>query len=93
MYFGGIKPEYDIEYALPYMAFMHLKDKSGEQKEWNFPALGEGEINFKKIFKLIKDYNGPISIEVELTQKDHTIEEVNTALKKSYNFLNRFGYL
>lgn len=93
IFYGGGRPEEDIVNALPYMAFMHLKDKSGKDNEWNFPALGEGNINFKKIFNLIKDYDGPISIEVELTQEEHSLKEINDAYKKSYNFLKRYGYI
>ena len=92
IFFDGGNPEEDLAYAIPYMSFMHLKDKIGGAGVWNFPALGDGEINFIKIFKMLKDYDGPISVEIELPGKTHTLEEVNAAFRKSYDFLKQNGF-
>jgi sugar phosphate isomerase/epimerase len=76
------------------MAFLHLKENgSGKFQDWNFPALGEGIIDFKKVFNLIKDYAGPISVEIEFDGKERSLEEINKAVKKSYDFLKGFGYV
>ena len=91
IFYGDTRPEEDLKNALPYVGFMHLKDKIGGYKVWNFPVLGEGEVDFNKIFKLIQDYSGPISVEVELDGKKHPLNEVNNALVKSYNFLKNHG--
>ncbi|MCL4384869.1 MAG: sugar phosphate isomerase/epimerase [Actinobacteria bacterium] len=93
MLYGGVKPEEDIQYALPYIAFIHLKDSGGKLFEWNFPALGSGKTNFKKIFSLLKDYSGPMSVEIEYEGKDHSLKEINADVKKSYDFLKSFGYV
>ena len=93
MYYGGVKAEEDIKYALPYIGFVHLKERAGGVEEWNFPALGEGNIDFRKIFDLVKDFNGPMSLEVEFDGKEHSLEETNEAVKKSYDFLKSFGYV
>ena len=45
----------DLKNCADQVAYMHLKDKAGQQKEWNFPALGEGEIDFSEIFKILKE--------------------------------------
>ncbi len=91
MLYGKVKAEEDIIHALPYMGFMHLKERP-DAPEWNFPALGEGKLDFKKIFALIKEYTGPISVEVEFTETtDPTLEETNAAIKRSYEFLKSFG--
>jgi len=87
IFYGNKKPEEDIKYALPYMAFLH------KFQDWNFPALGEGIIDFKKVFNLIKDYAGPISVEIEFDGKKRSLEEINKAVKKSYDFLKGFGYV
>jgi len=92
IFFGGGRPEEDIEFAKDYMSFMHLKDKAGKDSDWNFPALGDGNVDFTKIFKSIKNYNGPMSIEIEISQGQHTLEEVNEAYKKSYDFLKSYGF-
>lgn len=89
--YGDTRPEEDIKYALPYIGFMHLKDKRGGYNIWDFPALGEGEVDFDRIFELIKDYGGPISVEIEFDGKEHSLDEINSAVKKSYNFLRSFG--
>jgi sugar phosphate isomerase/epimerase len=92
IYFGGERPEEDIVGLWPYFGFMHLKDKAGRDPEWNFPAVGDGNIDFKKIFEEIKDYSGPISVEIELTEGKHSLQEVNGAFKKSYDFVKSLGF-
>lgn len=92
IYFGGERPEEDIIGLWPYFGFMHLKDKAGRNPEWDFPAVGDGNIDFKKIFEEIKEYDGPISVEIELTEGEYTLKEVNDAFKKSYNFIKSFGF-
>ncbi|MDD5659893.1 MAG: sugar phosphate isomerase/epimerase [Actinomycetota bacterium] len=89
--FGNTRPEVDLPFALPYMGYIHLKDHgSGKYKEWNFPALGEGITDFKKIFEMLKEFDGPGSVEIEFEGKEHSIEEINNAVKKSYTFLKRY---
>jgi sugar phosphate isomerase/epimerase len=91
IFYGGVSPEEDIK-NLKSKDFtcMHLKDKKGGKGEWNFPALGEGEINFEPVFAWLDtiNYGGPISIEIEFdgTQKE-TLEEVNQAVLDSHKFL------
>jgi L-ribulose-5-phosphate 3-epimerase len=91
--YGGVRPEKDIKHAIPYMAFLHLKENGGGLKEWNFPALGEGNNNWKKIFKAIRNYEGPISVEIEFDGSDKTLEEINEAVKTSYLFLKEQGFV
>jgi L-ribulose-5-phosphate 3-epimerase len=71
IFYGGVRPEEDIREALPYIAHIHLKDKIGGVKVWNFPPLGEGEIDFPVIFEALSSggYKGPISAEIEVTGK------------------------
>jgi len=87
IYWGNSKPEEDIEYALPYLGRVHLKDSMGKQGDYNFPALGDGVIDFKKILLKLKYFKGPISIEVELNGGNNSFEEIDNALLKSRNFL------
>lgn len=89
--YGEVRPEKDIKKALPYMAFLHIKENGGGLKEWNFPALGDGNNNFKKIFKALKNYDGPISVEIEFDGSEKTLDEINTAVKKSFDFLKEMG--
>jgi L-ribulose-5-phosphate 3-epimerase len=71
IFYGGVKPEEDIREALPFIAHIHLKDKIGGVKVWDFPPLGKGEIDFPVIFDILSrgGYKGPISAEIEVTGK------------------------
>ena len=46
---------------------IHLKDTSGGYKEWNFPTLGEGVVDFPAVFKLMAErgFTGPYTMELE----------------------------
>lgn len=71
IFYGGVKPEEDIKNAIPYIAHIHLKDKRGGLKVWDFPPLGMGEVNFPAIFEILSEegYTGPISVEIEVVGK------------------------
>lgn len=91
IFYGGVRPEEDIK-NLKSRDFtcMHLKDKMGGKGDWNFPALGEGEINFEPVFNWLNsiDYKGPVSVEIEFDgTEEETLQEVNKAVRDSYDFL------
>ena len=95
VFYGGVVPQEDILLCLDQVAYIHVKDKAGETKEWNFPALGEGEIDFPTIFKLMEDSGNeaPFSVEIEFTQDGpESIEEVHRAVKASADYLVRHGF-
>ena len=87
IYWGNSKPEDDIDYALPFLGRVHLKDSTGRPRDYDFPALGEGIINFENILFKLKDFKGPVSIEVELDGKNNSLKEINTAMLRSRDFL------
>ncbi len=89
IYWGDTNPEDDIKYALPYIGRMHLKDSKGLYKDYNFPAIGDGVVNFVKIFEIIENTRIPISVEVELDGEDNSLDEINIAVSKSFNYLKR----
>lgn len=93
-FFGGVRAEEDLPYALPWVALSHLKDKVGGHRVWNFPALGSGHVYFAKLFRMFRrgGYTGPFSVEVEF--RGHPwppLAAVNRAMRKSYQYLNRLG--
>lgn len=68
-----------------------MKDKAGAYNEWNFPAIGDGNLDFPRLFETLKkaDYKGPISVEIEFTSAGPAnLEEVNNSVVKSYNYLS-----
>ena len=93
IYYGNSKPEEDIKYAIPYLFKVHIKDSSGIFQDYNFPALGEGKVDFSKIFNELKDFSGPYIAELELCNKGEPLSEINHAFKKSYDFLNNMNLI
>ena len=55
-------------------------------------ALGEGKVDFNIIMELIKNYTGPISVEIEFDGKERSLEDINLAVKKSHDFLSKLSF-
>ncbi|MBU9711981.1 sugar phosphate isomerase/epimerase family protein [Evansella tamaricis] len=90
IFYGNILPYDDLEASVDYVEFIHLKDKLGPFNEWHFPAIGDGDLDFHKLFGTLEkaDYRGPISVEVEFTPEGPAnLEEVNEAVRRSYSYL------
>ena len=88
LFFGGYDPVEDIKEALKHIGSIHLKDKIGGKGEWNFPAIGEGELPMKEIINIIKEngYDGYLTAEIEFTPDgpgsfEELDRSVNAALK------------
>jgi sugar phosphate isomerase/epimerase len=67
IYFAGIAPEGDVEFALRRLGHVHLKDKRGGKAVADFPPLGEGELDVIGFLRRLReiDYSGPVSMEIE----------------------------
>lgn len=95
IFYGNVQPEQDIDTCMDHLGYMHLKEKAGDRKEWNFPALGKGYVDFKTIFdKLEKQGNPcPFSIEIEFTQQGPSgLDEINQAVQDSAAYLRAQGF-
>ena len=94
IFFSDVKPEDDLPAALPRVIHCHLKDTVGGHREWNFPAIGEGHVDFNKVLSIFEQggYSGPFSVEMEF-QGDPwpSLEVVNKAIKDSYEYLAGLG--
>lgn len=89
---GDTLPYADLEATIDKVAFIHLKDKLGENNEWNFPGIGSGNINFSRIFHILDQahFKGPISVEIEFTPAGpSSLNEVDHAVKQSFNYLKQ----
>jgi L-ribulose-5-phosphate 3-epimerase len=89
-YYGGVRAEDDLRYALPWLGLCHLKDTTGGRKVWDFPALGEGRVDFRAVLADLgrSGYAGPLCVEVEF--RGHPwppAATVREALKASHDFL------
>lgn len=92
IFYGNMYPYEDLEASIELVEFIHLKDKLGDFNEWNFPAIGEGKIDFLKIFQTLKkaNYMAPISVELEFTPSGPAnLAEVNDSVKKSFDYLTK----
>ncbi|WP_449621049.1 sugar phosphate isomerase/epimerase family protein [Robertmurraya sp. Marseille-Q9965] len=92
IFYGNVFPYADLETSIDEVGFIHLKDKLGNNHEWNFPAIGDGNIDFARVFTTLQsaNYKGPISVEIEFTEVGpSSLEEVNESVKKSFLYLSR----
>ena len=95
MFYGGKKCDEEIKTCVDIVRYVHLKDKIGGSKEWNFPAVGKGELKLAEFMDYLesKGYKGPYSVEIEYTEnftmnvkKPGDIDIANQAAKDSFAF-------
>ncbi|TLN07189.1 sugar phosphate isomerase/epimerase [bacterium] len=94
IYFAGIDPLEDLARCVDRVGYLHVKDKIGGAGEWNFPALGQGVVDFPAILALLEKSgnDSPFSIEIEFTSAgSKDLAEVNQAVKTSYDYLKGLG--
>jgi sugar phosphate isomerase/epimerase len=95
MFYGGKKCHEEIRTCADIVKYVHLKDKIGGIKEWNFPAVGKGELRLEEFMDYLENngYKGPYSVEIEYTEnftmnvkKSGDIDIANQAAKDSFAF-------
>jgi len=94
IYYADADPLEDIKHALPHLAHMHLKDKIGGRKVFNFPQLGTGQIDVPRVLRILDEagYAGPISVEIEYDEKGWPeYETCRRALRGSWEYLHSLG--
>lgn len=95
IFYGGVDPVQDIGTCMADVAFMHVKDKAGAQREWNFPALGQGTVDLPSVFGKLAAANNhcPLRVEIEFTEKGPAgLAEVNRAVRDSAEYLRKNGF-
>ena len=73
---------------------MHLKETTGGKGNWNFPAIGDGSVDFGRVLQILRDagYSGPLSVEIEFGGEPWPpLAEVDAAMKRSYEHLTALG--
>jgi sugar phosphate isomerase/epimerase len=96
IFYEGVRPEEDIVYVENYLGYLHIKDKNLLRGVLNFPALGQGNVNFGRVFDVLRrvHYTGPSSVEIELSPpvppNRLNIEDFNKAHEISYKFLQNY---
>ena len=66
-FYSGERAVDDLPKITSYLAHVHLKDTTGGKGNWNFPALGDGIVDFGRVLEILRDagYAGPYSVEIE----------------------------
>lgn len=66
-FYSGLDPLREYGPVHEFVAHIHLKDHLGGVGDYNFPALGEGELDLAGFVALVKrlGYAGPLSAEIE----------------------------
>ena len=93
-HYAGVRAEDDLPLIAPHLAHIHLKDVRGAAGEWDFPALGEGTVDFARILAILRDaqYGGPLSVEIEFQGEPWLpLAEVTDALRRSREHLLALG--
>jgi L-ribulose-5-phosphate 3-epimerase len=94
-YYGGVKAEEDLPAIADRVANVHLKDMRGTKGEWDFPAIGQGHVDFGRIIEILRGagFEGPYSVEVEFTGGVPwpPLDEVNAAMRASREALSAHG--
>lgn len=85
----------EFDQAVPYLAGVHLKDTGGGFRSWDFPALGEGVVDFQYILKRLVDigFDGPCTMEIEGVKGEKlSREQYVERVRKSVDHVRGLGY-
>lgn len=93
-YNEGLNSADELERVVEHVVSLHLKDTDGGFKSVNFPVLGEGVVDFERIFAILDDagFDGPLTLELEgpLTS-GKPVEERHAAVMASMAYLRAIG--
>lgn len=66
-YNQGVTAVGELAKIVDQVASVHLKDTNGGYKDWHFPALGAGVVDFPGVFSLMasRSFSGPFTMELE----------------------------
>jgi sugar phosphate isomerase/epimerase len=84
----------ELRKIIDYVATVELKDHGGQALMWDFPALGQGRIDFAGVLDVLKKhgYDGPITIEVEgIEGKPWDEDQTKQAIADSVAFLRNLA--
>jgi L-ribulose-5-phosphate 3-epimerase len=93
-YYSGEQAVDDLPKIAPYLAHVHLKDTVGGKGVWNFPAIGDGTVDFGRVLQILRDagYDGPYSVELEFAGEPWpSLADVNESMRRSYEHLRGLG--
>ncbi len=93
-YNEGLESADELERVIDYVASVHLKDTMGGFKSGKFPVLGEGVVDFERIFNTLgeADFTGPLTLELEGEFiRDMDVMERHQAVRDCMAYLREIG--
>lgn len=96
IFYGDVDVLADLAGCMDQVGYLHLKEKAGGRREWDFPALGKGYVPFPALFQMMDDAGNlsPYSLEIEFTQSGpKDLAEINQAVMDSANYLRQQGFV
>lgn len=94
IFYGDVDPVEDLKASVDAVKYVHIKDKASAKDVWDFPALGEGYVQFEDFIEVLEENHNdsPLSIEIEFTEKGpKDLKEVNDAVMTSRKYLESIG--
>lgn len=91
-FYAGLSPEVDLLHVLPYLSGLCIKDHKGQKGERNFSVPGAGDIDFRRIFRILKKhrFSGPMLVEqVGETNATLSAEDIDERVQQANEFLQR----
>ena len=91
-FYEGLSAEVDILHILPYISGLCIKDHKGAKGERNFPVPGEGDIDFRRVFRVLKRnrFSGPMLVERfdgVGPKESMSAEDVDARAQRAFAFL------
>ena len=93
-FYSGDRAVDDLPKITSQLAHVHLKDTAGGKGNWDFPAVGDGTVDFRRVLEILHEagYSGPYSVEIEFKGEPWpSLEDVNAAMRRSYQHLTSLG--
>lgn len=90
---GPLDPIAELRRIVRHVVSVHLKDTPGGYRVRNFPALGQGCIDFPGLFKVLKDagFSGPLTLEIEGSEGEpRTAEAIFGRMERSVSQAREF---
>lgn len=99
-FYTGLDPVADLAAVAdqigPHLIHVHIKDHRGAKGQWDFPPLGEGDIDLEALAALYRriGFAGPFSLEIEFAgpdSTDPTAAIIDEGVAQSYRFIRQVG--
>ena len=99
-YFSGLDPVADLAACAgeigDWLIHVHIKDHRGGKGNWDFPPLGEGDVDLPAVAAVLKriGYQGPCSLEIEFRgpdSQDPSAEIIDRGVAESFRFMKNLG--